>query len=148
MQKCLQKQLLGRRVSAVTEGLARNVCRISCGPAIALFLRPASTGTMNPMLGDVHRVTQRGPNVARGDAEGQRIGGRQPELVQNHVAHEGAAEVIAELGRDREREFGVLHSASVPALKVSNQAETKPERRIRRRDQRRIRPAGDLAPTA
>ena len=103
---------------------------------------------MNPMLGDVHRVTQRDPNVARGDAEGQSIGGGDPELVQNHIAHEGATEVLAELGRDREREFGVLHSASVPALKVSERAETRPERRNRRRHQRRIRPAGDLAQTA
>jgi hypothetical protein len=56
--------------------------------------------------------------------------------------------MFTEFGRDREREFGVLHSASVPALKVSERAETRRERRSRRRHQRRTGPAGDPEPTA
>ena len=116
--------------------------------AIELFLRLTTTGTMNPVLGDVHRVAQRGPHVARRIAGGERIGCRQPELVQNHVAHEGAAEMLTEFGRDGEGEFGVLHSASVPALKVSERVEATPERRIRHRHLPRVRRAGDLAQTA
>jgi hypothetical protein len=113
-----------------------------------LFLRLTATGTVNPVLGNIHRVTQRRPDLARRITCGESIGGRQPELVQHHIAHEGAAKMLTEFGRDSEREFRVLHSARVPALKVSERAEARPERRIRRRHLPRVRPAGDPAPTA
>ena len=113
-----------------------------------LFLGLAAAGTVNPVLGDVHRVAQRGPDLAWRITGGESVGGSQSELVQHHIAHESATEVLAKLGRDREREFGVLHSASVPALKVSERAETRRERQNRRRRLQRVRPAGDPEPTA
>ena len=74
---------------------------------------------MNPVLGDIHRVTQSGPHLSRRIASGERIGGRQPELVQHHVANERAAKVLTKFGRHREREFGMLHPFSVSGLRVA-----------------------------
>ena len=85
----------------------------------ALFLGLTAAGTVNPMLGDIHRVAQRGPDLAWRIASCESVGGSQSELIQHHIAHEGATEMLAELGRHREGEFGMLHFASVPALKVS-----------------------------
>ncbi len=73
---------------------------------------------MDPVLRNIHRVAQRGPHFARGVTSGERIGGRQSELIQNNIAHEGAAEMLSEFGRDREGEFGMLHLVSVSALPV------------------------------
>jgi len=128
--------------------LQKRVRRRGGGRRVRLLLGFASAGTMNPVLGNVHCVAQRSPDLAGRIASGERIGGRQSELVQNHVAHESAAKVLTEFGRDRAREFGVLHSASVPALKVSERAETRRERRIRRQHLPRVRRAGDPAQTA
>ena len=83
-----------------------------------LFLGLTTTGTVNPVLGDVHRVTQRDPHIARSMTRGEGIRRRHPELVQNDVAHEGAPEVLAELGSHREGEFGMLHPFSVSGLPV------------------------------
>ena len=80
----------------------------------ALLLRLAATGTVDPMLGDVHGQAERDPHIARRIAGRESLGRRQPELVQHHIAHEGATEVLAKLGRDREREFGVLWMKAWP----------------------------------
>ena len=90
-----------------------------------LLLGLTAPCTVDPVLGDVHRVAERGPYLARRIAGGERIGGSDTELVQNHIAHEGATEVLAKLGRDREREFGMLHTFSVAGQPL----ETTPERR-------------------
>ena len=74
---------------------------------------------MNPVLGNIHRVTQGCPDLARRIACGESISGRKTELVQHHIAHEGATKVLAELGRDREGEFGMLHPFSVTGLQVA-----------------------------
>ncbi len=68
---------------------------------------------MDPVLGDVHREAERYPDIARRIARGESIGGRQPELVQNHIPHEGPAEMLAKLSGDRQSEFGVLHRVNV-----------------------------------
>jgi hypothetical protein len=78
-------------------------------PERALLLRLAPPGTMDPVLGDVHGEAERDPHIARRVAGSERVCGRQPELVQNHIAHEGAAEVLAELGGHGQGELGVLH---------------------------------------
>ena len=43
-------------------------------------------------------MAQRDPHLARSISRGKGVGRRQPELVQNHIANEGATEVLAELG--------------------------------------------------
>ena len=68
------------------------------------------------MLGDVHGEAKRDPHIARRIAGREGVGRGQPELIQDDVAHEGAAEVLAELGADGKGEFGVLHPFSVTAL--------------------------------
>ena len=50
------------------------------------------------MLGDIHRVAECNPDIARRMACRKGIRCRHPELVQNDVANEGATEVLAELG--------------------------------------------------
>ena len=64
---------------------------------------------MDPVLGDVHGEAERDPHIARRIAGRKSLGGGQTELVQNDVAHEGAAEVLAELGGDGQGKLGVLH---------------------------------------
>ena len=71
------------------------------------------------MLGDIHRVAQRGPDLAWRIASCESVGGGKSKLVQHHIAHEGAAEMLAELGRHREGEFGMLHLVSVSGLQVA-----------------------------
>lgn len=61
------------------------------------------------MRGHVHRVAQSHPHIARRIAGGESIRRGQSELVQNHVAHEGAAEVFTKLSRHGERKLGMLH---------------------------------------
>jgi len=74
---------------------------------------------VNPVLGNIHRVAECGPDLTRRITCGESIGGSQSELVQHHIAHEGATEMLAELGRHREGEFGMLHTFSVSGLQVA-----------------------------
>lgn len=83
-----------------------------------LFFGLTATGTVNAVLGNVHRQAQRDPHVARSVTRSERIGGRKTELVQDDVANEGAAEVLTEFGLNREGEFGMLHPFSVSGLPV------------------------------
>ena len=68
------------------------------------------------MLGDVHRVAQRIPDLARRIAGGEGVGGRKAKLVENNITHEGPPEVLAELGGHGQSEFGMLHPFSVSGL--------------------------------
>ena len=74
---------------------------------------------MDPVLGNIHRVAQRGPHLARGVTSGERIGSRQSELIQDNIAHEGATKMLSEFGRHREGEFGMFHPFSVSGLQVA-----------------------------
>jgi len=94
------------------------VCGVSRVGECALPFGLAPPSTVDPVLGDVHGQAERNPHITRRIAGGESLGRRQPELVQHHIAHEGAAEVLAKLGRDREGEFGVLHLVSVSGLPV------------------------------
>lgn len=83
-----------------------------------LLLGLTAARTVDPVLGDVHRVAQRSPDLARRIAGRERVGSGDAELVQNHIAHEGATEMLTELGRHGEGEFGMLHPFSVSGLPV------------------------------
>ena len=96
-----------------------NICSIlNIAACRGLFLGLASTGTMDPVLRNIHRMAQRGPHLAWRIAGCESVGSRQSELIQNNIAHEGAAEMLSEFGRDREGEFGMLHPFSVTGLPV------------------------------
>lgn len=83
---------------------------------MALLLRLATTSTVDAVLGDIHRVAQRRPHVARRIARSERVRGGNSELVENDIAHKGATEMLAKLGGHREGEFGMLHSFSVSGV--------------------------------
>lgn len=71
------------------------------------------------MLGDVHGEAERDPHFAGRIAGREGVGRGQTKLVQNHIAHEGAAEVLAELGGHGQGELGVFHPFSVSGLRVA-----------------------------
>ena len=80
-----------------------------------LLLRFTTAGTVNPMLGHVHRAAQSDPHVTRSGTGSQRISRGCPETVEDYIANESPPE-IAELALNREGEFRMLHPLSVSAL--------------------------------
>jgi len=96
------------------------VCGVSRVGECALLFRLAPPSTVDPMLGDVHGEAERDPHIARRIAGRKSLGRRQSEFVEHHIAHEGATEVFAELGRDREGEFGMLHRVNNRVVAATN----------------------------